>query len=246
MFIWSLALSVFASVAWPCAVHLEPPKFVSLYQGSRRAGNYFDRVQSLNAGDTVNFGRGFEFKIKKVLGQGNRTRIFETSGGQALRIPLYTTIRPDRPDVHYAVYLREGIPVVKLDLAHSWPERFVLAEKKNIRFTLREFFGEQGNELSGYRFNQVLEKLYVFAETTWRFTNIGDFQLAYDGRKWLIIDMGSDIEPTMLSNFDETRTVFSAVEGFDPYVPNEIEMKIEEIVTRKRRLMKINPQGSDQ
>ncbi len=176
------------------------------------APNYDAIVARLKADDEVVFSNGDRFILKKKLGSGKATVVFETTDGKALRIPkvagpvwvkitkdviLSAATGPEFMDSFikgYEKIHRLGIPVPELH--RSLPAEYALMEKVEVRFDFTDFaLGRHG--LNAADRALVFEALVEFARKTWRVNTVGDLagrQVLYTHRGWLLVDHNSSVQ----------------------------------------------------
>ncbi|MBC7421494.1 MAG: hypothetical protein H7328_12275 [Bdellovibrio sp.] len=229
-------------------------------ESSRR--RYGKVLLKTKPGDILDFGGGDRFQVKTVLGQGQTTLVVETTDGLVLRIPKIDPNegkikKPKRDEVLFGfindfVKIQQeldavGVPVVKLDLQRSRVPKFLVVEKINLQFDLREFTKNYSSpeklHLSAQQYNDISKGLIKFAQATWAYEYFGDFradQLGWDGKRWVLFDFAfSNIK---MRNFTSEKNIFTPLDVEDDWgifrvelVPKLLYSKIHAALNQKRR-----------
>lgn len=166
----------------------------------------------------VQFSQNRTFKVLGYLGGGNQNYIFDVGGGQAIRIKkarfhflsvfnplsINAVIQASLSKFYQGmlIYENNGIETVKIDYQNSEFGEFILTEKLDIDFTYGDYLDPEFRKSLSMQDLEIVEQdLLVFAENSWRFRKIGDFNsgsLAYvRGRGWVLIDASHEYEPAL-------------------------------------------------
>lgn len=186
--------------------------YVLFHAPGKPVHNYDAILANLKAGDEVIFSNGDRFILKKVLGSGNATSVFETTDGKALRIPkvagpvwvrrmkdniISSATGPEFMELYIQgneKISRLGIPVP--ELYRSLPSEYALVEKLTVHFDFTDFaWGRHG--LNAAHRAKVFEELVAFARKTWRVNTVGDLggrQVLYTHRGWLLVDHTNSVQ----------------------------------------------------
>lgn len=210
--------------------------FLSLFQNTQAADihlfkkdgkpsdDYSRQLNLAKDGDFFVFPNGKKIKMKKFIGRGNTTNIFqvEVEGkSYALRLPKLDAaddvLRSEDEILSfiddtidgYKTLNGAGLPTVKIHDAHKG--QYILVDYVKPAFTLDQFLKNPAL-LSEEDWLLARTKLMEFAKKSAPFSNIGDFrfdQMAFDKEKneWVLLDWMHSPDPK--HKFDPTHTSFA-------------------------------------
>lgn len=141
--------------------------------------------------------------------------------------------------------LKKGVQTVWVDVANSRAPRFVKVQKPKLGFKMEDFFRDIYLDP---QMSDILEKFYEFAESTWLYEAMADFdgsQVGYDliCSKWLFFEWSRNRRPEQaLMELNSEKTIFDSInweEGWerwtDHFLPAEILSVVRERIIRKRK-----------
>ncbi len=217
-FIRWLALIVLFSSSF---LHAE--RYVLFSVPGQQVEGYDEIVGKVGAGDVLVFSDGKEFTIKKKLGSGNTTAIFEVAGDLALRIPLragnfhqglsWESVLDARD--HGAIFLpytfyitafikgqkllsEHAVKVVKMD--RYLEAEYAVVEEVAALFTLKSYLEESRGLMPEGRRNNIDSELIEWIKSAALLSEIGDFhreQLLYTDEGWKLIDFTGDVRASV-------------------------------------------------
>jgi hypothetical protein len=173
--------------------------------------DYAQRVDSVRAGDLVQFSGGHSFVVDAILGSGSHTIVFSLRGadgrptGKAIRVSTSAGRHPLLRQTTYADILSQfaktselletnGVLAVKVYREESRPSEFVVVEKLDIAFNYQHFLNGTGGaaRLDAAERHRALRDFVTFARSLAMFRTIGDQlpeQIGYvKGRGWVLFD----------------------------------------------------------
>lgn len=191
-------LFIVASVVY---CHLAFAKHVLLFKNGTPVPDYDARVSSIQSGDVIEFSNGKVFTVNEILdgGRGNTTRVVDIGHGKVLRFSKQTNLTsipkptPGRNFLrgYYDNYLnivKHDVPVPIVYLNESVRDEFIVVQKVNFKFTLKEF---ALNYVKNEKNQPAVDALARWFFQSRKVRMIGDFhsgQLVFTGSEWLLVD----------------------------------------------------------
>jgi hypothetical protein len=195
-----------------------------LYQNGHRTQNYNEAIALIQPGDRIQLD-GKTATIYSILGNGNTTKIYDIGRGLALRLPI--SLGYFRGTTDYKTFISEfykgyeflqktGIRIVRVSRELSRPPKYLVVEKVETKFSLRDYVSGMVY-VSEYERDLANQQLIQFARSTAALRQIGDFhidQLRWTGREWILMDYTSG---NQIAHYFEDPTVFTNMQGLPEF-----------------------------
>ncbi|MCB0421614.1 MAG: hypothetical protein KDD61_11495 [Bdellovibrionales bacterium] len=127
------------------------------------------------------------------------------------------------------------LPVVLVNEDRSRSPFYFVVEEVDVKFLADEAFRNWSEVRKVYP--QVEEHWLQFVSHTWEFVKLGDFklsQLAYDGERWVLLDLWKDNERINKYVDIEQGSVFDVID--EDKIPRLLRAQMFEVIRDRRRL----------
>ena len=190
------------------------------------ADEYYHRsIKMIGPGDRVGFSNGLWFTVEKVLHKEKPlashgwTAVFAISNDRAIKLPMHLMADEQLRFFleGYKALKQAGVPTVHIYLRDSYIDQFfaeyVMVERVAVVQLLSEWFNEIDE--SGFVDQHKKSELENFLYSTYKFEAIGDFrpdQLAWTGKKWILLDWDNGHIPLQSSFTGRPGTVINQLQ----------------------------------